>query len=135
MHSDIEACQPPVDHAAGTADTRIHRDGLDRAVKGTGAAFHTGVQVGNNRFAATHFKYPVGADRGAYPAADTDRLIELECSNTRKIVKSLHDENTPTSSTSTPATAAESITGSEKRISLRTPDGEVNGVLPVKFMA
>ncbi len=112
-------------------------DRPDRAIERASPALHTDVPIGNYGFCSgsVHLKNQVRTDSGTYSATDTGLLIELQCNNTVKIVKSFHGINTPVIKTKTPVTQEVSMSGRAYFISLRTPDGDVKGVLPVKFMA
>jgi hypothetical protein len=133
--TDIESRQPLVEHAAGTSDTRIDPYGLDRAVEGTGPALHALVPVNDGCLRALHLEYQVRTDRRADPATDTGLPVQLKGSHAGKIVEAPHGRAILMTSRTTAAAAAVAITGRDRFISRRTPDGEVKGVLPVKFIA
>jgi len=59
------------DHRPGTPDAALHFNRLDRAVEGTGSAFHAPCLVDQHCRLFAFSKDPVGADLAAPPAVDT----------------------------------------------------------------
>jgi len=63
------------DHRPGTPDAALHLNRLDRAVEGTGSAFHAPCLVDELCRLFAFSKDPVGADLAAPPAVDTPLRI------------------------------------------------------------
>lgn len=131
---DVETSQPLIDHSAGATDSGINNNRLDRTVEGTGAAFHAAVQINDIRRAGLQLEDGMRTNRQAKPATDARLAIQPQRGDIWQIRKTLHTATIPISRSVTAKLNRAAITGKARLISQRTPEGDVYGVLPVKFI-
>jgi hypothetical protein len=135
----VRPFEPFRDNVGSAAYARGDGDGVCWTVQGTGATFHAGILIANAGFFPRAFEDCMGADPRAFFASDAGVFVVGKGGDLVKITKCFHglphNQNAETIQATTPATTARAWAGMDCFISFSTPDGEVNGVLPVKFMA
>lgn len=125
----------------GAADSRRKPNGVNGAIHGAGSAFHAPVPIRDAGFLPGHIEHGVRTNIDAHAAADACIRIQNQGRNVFQISQFLHDAfsvfqmNGDAIHKIKPRTAAATWYGKAIRISFSTPDGEVYGVAPVKFMA
>lgn len=154
--SGILALDPGLDDVGGTADAGSDPYCAGGAVCGAGAAFHAAVAVRQLSFAAFHPENAMGTDSFAHRAAGAFFHFKLQGRDIIEISEIFHmlfqfaillpagdaaysasfyrANGAATQATAAAATAT-AWRGIPWRISFSTPEGEVKGVAPVKFMA
>lgn len=125
----------------GAADSGRNPNGVNRAIQGAGPAFHAPVPIRNAGFLPGHIEHGVRTNIDAHAAPDACIRIQNQGRNVFQVSQFLHDAFSPFQMNGDaihkikPRTAAATWNGKVMRISFSTPDGEVYGVAPVKFMA
>ncbi len=132
------------DHGRGAADARVDSERAGRTVQGAGTAFDASVLVHDPGFASGNNEDLVRTNLFAHAAADARFFIELKGRDVFQVGEAFHlyhlsngrcQATMPATNNTMPSTSAAARSGRHCRISLLTPEGEVNGVLPVKLSA
>ena len=132
--------QPLRDQSGSAADAGIDRYGGWRTIARTGAAFHAGVTIVQPGLPILQTKDTMRTDLHTAATAYAALTVELERCDIAKVSKALHRlffsqaKRAQPHSNAAPSSPT-AIIGRAILISLRTPEGEVNGVLPVKLKA
>ena len=134
----LAASEPATDDGLGAADARAHVQRIGAAVERARAALDAGAAVRKDRSSADQREDAAWAHVEADAAAVAARGVEsqrhhgLDVSRRRRRAHVRSRVATPAASASPSAAAC---SGSARRVSRSTPEGEVKGVDPVKFIA
>ena len=69
---------PDLDNIGSSANPRIDHNGIRGTVGHTGPTFHAGVEINETGLMVLNFKYGMGTDFSAQPAADAFVLVQNE---------------------------------------------------------
>ncbi len=74
----------------GATDSRVDPNGVDRAVSGTGSAFHAGISVDDGGLLMLYGEHLMRADLKASAAADADSFTKFQGCNILQVSETLH---------------------------------------------
>ena len=140
--TEVFRLQPFRDQSGGAADAGFDRYGVGRAIACAGAAFHAGITIMQPGTTIQQGKDSMRADFHTAATANAAIPVKLERCDIFKVSKAVHllfsfslqANKVQPHSMAAPNSAA-AIIGRAILISFRTPEGDVKGVLPVKFKA